>query len=119
MSDINPWSQLSPTDYKRKKHQDAARLIKRLEAILPGLGEAVELRKLARLAPTVGSLVGWVEPTDQSQQRNCPAYFRCPSIEPVSAVCIASVIPVFRVKGLMPLPSVVMPAATALELISV
>ena len=55
MSDIKPWSQLSPADYKHKKQQDAERLIQRLEAILPGLGDAIELRKLAHLAPTAVS----------------------------------------------------------------
>ena len=46
MSDIKPWSQLSPADYKRKKQQDAERLIQRLETILPGLGDAIELQEI-------------------------------------------------------------------------
>ncbi len=46
MSDIKPWSHLSPADYKRKKQQDATRLIERLEAIIPGLGEGIELQEI-------------------------------------------------------------------------
>jgi prolycopene isomerase len=40
-SDIKHWNQLSPSDYKAKKAADAARLVQRLEAILPGLGSAI------------------------------------------------------------------------------
>ena len=40
-SDNQAWSKLSPADYKAKKTADAARLVQRLEAILPGLGAAI------------------------------------------------------------------------------
>ena len=46
MSEISAWSGLSPTQYKAKKEADAARLIERLEALLPGLSAAVELREV-------------------------------------------------------------------------
>ena len=46
MSEISAWSGLSPSQYKAKKEADANRLIQRLEAILPGLSEAIELREV-------------------------------------------------------------------------
>jgi len=46
MSEISAWSGLSPSQYKAKKEADATRLIQRLEAILPGLAEAIELREV-------------------------------------------------------------------------
>ena len=40
-SDLRYWQRLSPGAYKAKKAADAARLVQRLEAILPGLGQAI------------------------------------------------------------------------------
>ncbi|MFY9250767.1 MAG: carotenoid isomerase, partial [Vulcanococcus sp.] len=40
-SDIQAWKDLSPSAYKAKKSADAARLVQRLEAILPGLAGAI------------------------------------------------------------------------------
>ena len=40
-SSMEAWKGLSPSDYKAKKEADAARMIQRLEAILPGLSEAI------------------------------------------------------------------------------
>jgi prolycopene isomerase len=45
-SDIQHWTQLSPADYKAKKAADAARLVQRLEAILPGLGGAIRHQEI-------------------------------------------------------------------------
>mgnify|MGYP003862325209 CR=1 FL=1 len=45
-SDIKYWNQLSPSDYKAKKAADAARLVQRLEAILPGLGSAIHHQEI-------------------------------------------------------------------------
>ncbi len=45
-SDIKLWTQLSPAEYKAKKAADAARLIQRLEAILPGLGGAIRHQEI-------------------------------------------------------------------------
>jgi len=45
-SDIKYWNQLSPSDYKAKKAADAARLVQRLEAILPGLGGAIRHQEI-------------------------------------------------------------------------
>ena len=40
-SSMEAWQGLSPTEYRAKKDADAARLIQRLELILPGLKEAI------------------------------------------------------------------------------
>ena len=45
-SDIQAWNKLSPADYKAKKSADAARLVQRLEAILPGLGAAIRHQEI-------------------------------------------------------------------------
>jgi prolycopene isomerase len=45
-SDIQAWKTLSPADYKAKKTADAARLVQRLEAILPGLGAAIRHQEI-------------------------------------------------------------------------
>ena len=45
-TDIQHWTQLSPADYKAKKAADAARLVQRLEAILPGLGGAIRHQEI-------------------------------------------------------------------------
>ncbi|UPM50926.1 MULTISPECIES: carotenoid isomerase [unclassified Synechococcus] len=45
-SDIQAWKQLSPSAYKAKKAADAARLVQRLEAILPGLGGAIRHQEI-------------------------------------------------------------------------
>jgi len=45
-SDIKYWNQLSPSDYKAKKAADAARLVQRLEAILPGLASAIRHQEI-------------------------------------------------------------------------
>jgi prolycopene isomerase len=45
-SDIAAWTDLSPADYKAKKAADAARLVQRLEAILPGLGGAIRHQEI-------------------------------------------------------------------------
>jgi len=45
-SDINAWKNLSPADYKAKKANDAARLITRLEAILPGLSAGIRHQEI-------------------------------------------------------------------------
>ncbi|MFU8884925.1 MAG: carotenoid isomerase [Cyanobacteriota bacterium] len=45
-SDIEHWKQLSPAEYKAKKAADAARLVQRLEAILPGLGGAIRHQEI-------------------------------------------------------------------------
>jgi prolycopene isomerase len=45
-SDIQAWTTLSPSDYKAKKAGDAARLVQRLEAILPGLGGAIRHQEI-------------------------------------------------------------------------
>jgi prolycopene isomerase len=45
-SDISAWNNLGPTDYKAKKTADAARLVQRLEAILPGLGQAIRHQEI-------------------------------------------------------------------------
>ena len=45
-SDIKAWSKLSPADYKAKKANDAARLITRLEAILPGLSAGIRHQEI-------------------------------------------------------------------------
>ncbi len=45
-SDIQAWTKLSPADYKAKKSADAARLVQRLEAILPGLGAAIRHQEI-------------------------------------------------------------------------
>jgi prolycopene isomerase len=45
-SDIQAWSKLSPAEYKAKKAADAARLVQRLEAILPGLDAAIRHQEI-------------------------------------------------------------------------
>ncbi|MEB3264313.1 MAG: carotenoid isomerase [Synechococcus sp.] len=45
-SAIEPWRSLSPAAYRAKKEADAARLVQRLEAILPGLGAAIRHREI-------------------------------------------------------------------------
>jgi prolycopene isomerase len=45
-SDIEHWKQLSPAEYKAKKAADAAGLVQRLEAILPGLGGAIRHQEI-------------------------------------------------------------------------
>ena len=45
-SSMEAWQGLSPTDYRAKKEADAARLIQRLEAILPGLSEAITHKEI-------------------------------------------------------------------------
>jgi prolycopene isomerase len=45
-SDIQAWKDLSPAAYKAKKAGDAARLVQRLEAILPGLGGAIRHQEI-------------------------------------------------------------------------
>ncbi|MFZ9851115.1 MAG: carotenoid isomerase, partial [Vulcanococcus sp.] len=45
-SDIAAWRQLSPSAYKSKKQADAARLVQRLESILPGLGAAIRHQEI-------------------------------------------------------------------------
>ncbi len=45
-SAIEAWSQLSPGAYAAKKEADAARLIQRLESILPGLSGAIRHREI-------------------------------------------------------------------------
>ncbi|BEV36460.1 carotenoid isomerase [Synechococcus sp. M16CYN] len=40
-SSIQTWQNLSPSQYKSKKNKDAARIIQRLEAILPGLSDSI------------------------------------------------------------------------------
>ncbi|HCX53659.1 MAG TPA: carotene isomerase, partial [Synechococcus sp. UBA9887] len=40
-SSMEAWKGLSPSEYRQKKEADAARLIQRLEAILPGLAGAI------------------------------------------------------------------------------
>ena len=45
-SDIAAWTSLSPSAYKAKKTADAARLVQRLEAILPGLGGAIRHQEI-------------------------------------------------------------------------
>ena len=45
-SDIQAWKGLSPSAYKAKKAADAARLVQRLEAILPGLAGAIRHQEI-------------------------------------------------------------------------
>jgi prolycopene isomerase len=45
-SSMEAWQGLGPSAYRAKKQADAGRLIERLETILPGLGEAIELREV-------------------------------------------------------------------------
>jgi prolycopene isomerase len=45
-SDINAWKDLSPAAYKAKKTADAARLVQRLEAILPGLSAGIRHQEI-------------------------------------------------------------------------
>jgi len=45
-SDIQAWTKLSPAEYKAKKSADAARLVQRLEAILPGLGAGIRHQEI-------------------------------------------------------------------------
>ena len=45
-SSMEAWQGLSPSDYRAKKEADAARLIQRLEAILPGLGDAITHKEI-------------------------------------------------------------------------
>ncbi|MDA1156045.1 MAG: carotene isomerase [Cyanobacteria bacterium] len=45
-SDIQAWKDLSPSAYKAKKSADAARLVQRLEAILPGLAGAIRHQEI-------------------------------------------------------------------------
>jgi phytoene dehydrogenase-like protein len=44
--DIQAWKTLSPADYKAKKAADAAWLVQRLEAILPGFGAAIHHQEI-------------------------------------------------------------------------
>ena len=46
MSEISAWSGLTPTQYKAKKAADSARMIQRLESILPNLGASIELKEV-------------------------------------------------------------------------
>ena len=46
MSDMRHWKGLSPKAYAAKKQADAERLVERLEAILPGLGEAIDVQEV-------------------------------------------------------------------------
>lgn len=46
MSEISAWSGLTPTQYKAKKEADSARMIQRLESILPNLGASIELKEV-------------------------------------------------------------------------
>ena len=45
-SSMEHWQGLSPSAYAAKKQSDAQRLIKRLEAFLPGLGDAISHREV-------------------------------------------------------------------------
>jgi prolycopene isomerase len=45
-SDIRHWRHLGPSAYGAKKNGDAARLVQRLEAILPGLAGAIRLQEI-------------------------------------------------------------------------
>jgi prolycopene isomerase len=45
-SDIQAWKDLSPADYKAKKAADAGRMVQRLDAILPGLGNAIRHQEI-------------------------------------------------------------------------
>ncbi len=45
-SNMSHWKGLSPQAYKTKKNQDADRLIARLEALIPGLRRAIELKEI-------------------------------------------------------------------------
>ncbi len=45
-SSMQAWQGLSPSEYRRKKEADAARLIHRLEAILPGLSGAISHQEI-------------------------------------------------------------------------
>ena len=45
-SSMQEWRGLSPTEYKQKKEADAARLIQRLESILPGLSESITHKEI-------------------------------------------------------------------------
>jgi prolycopene isomerase len=45
-SSMEPWQGLGPSAYRAKKEADAARLIERLEAILPGLKGAIRHREI-------------------------------------------------------------------------
>ena len=45
-SDIQAWKDLSPSAYKAKKAADAARLVQRLEVILPGLAGAIRHQEI-------------------------------------------------------------------------
>ena len=51
MSDIQHWDDLNPKDYRAKKQRDASRLIERLESILPGLSQAIELQEVGTPRP--------------------------------------------------------------------
>ena len=46
MSDIQHWDGLKTKEYRAKKQHDASRLVERLESILPGLSEAIELQEV-------------------------------------------------------------------------
>jgi prolycopene isomerase len=45
-SSMEGWKGLSPSEYKAKKEADAARMIQRLEAILPGLSAAITHKEI-------------------------------------------------------------------------
>ena len=46
MSAMEHWKGLGPAAYAAKKQNDADRLIRRLESLLPGLGQAIEVREV-------------------------------------------------------------------------
>ena len=46
MSDMRHWKGLAPKAYAAKKEGDAARLIERLEALLPGLSKAIDVQEV-------------------------------------------------------------------------
>ena len=46
MSAMEPWKGLGPAAYAAKKQNDADRLIRRLESLLPGLGQAIDVREV-------------------------------------------------------------------------
>ena len=45
-SSMEAWQGLTPSQYREKKEADAARLIQRLEAILPGLADAITHKEI-------------------------------------------------------------------------
>jgi len=77
---MEAWKGLSPSDYKVKKEADAARMIQRLEAILPGLSGAITHKEIGTPRSHRRFLGRFKAVMGRFQRCNCLGCCRCRSI---------------------------------------